>query len=122
MFSLLRFFRRAESRRRLMPVVECVPSPTGVICVLPTGLVRPEKFKFLTVEVPSDVERHHASDLPAQALDVYPELPTETDWGRVLPRRASEVRLAYLRALDTAAYKCAVSRGIKTPLPPRLRC
>ena len=122
MFILSRRIRRSKYMT-LDVVNESVPSPDGVICVLPTGLVRPGRFRFLTVQVPSDGERHNAPDIPAHVVEVFDGIPLETDWGRDAPGRASEARLAYLRAVDTAAHKCARLQGSRSPPPPpRLRC
>lgn len=116
-------FTRLNRRSKYPPVVnESVSSPTGVICVLPTGLVRPGRFKFLSVQVPSDHERHHAPEIPAHVLNVYDGIPMESEWGRDQPGRAAEIRLEYLRAVDANAHRCALTQGLRSVhAPPRIR-
>ena len=85
----------------------------------PKRVVRPERFRSLTVIVPSDYEKANLPDLPALAFQVYPELPTSSDWGAT--GRMALRRLEHLRKVDHVAYKTSVARGVKTPLPPKMR-
>lgn len=101
-----------------VPVASLVIRP-GTPRVNHSLLVRPEQFEFLTVVVPSDEDRHTAEDLPAQALDVYVNLPRSTQWGAT--HRMALRRLEHVKLVDHIAYKRSVAAGLKTPLPPKLR-
>ena len=82
-------------------------------------LVRPERFRNLTVIVPTDIEKEDSPDLPDMAFKVYPDLPNESVWGAL--ENMALKRLQHVRMVDHIAYKVSVAKGIKTPVPPRLR-
>ena len=96
-------------------------TPTSVLDVsrVERKLNRPPRMRYLTVVVPSDLEKECLPDLPNEVIRVHPELPTEEDWGS--SSRMAIRRLQYLKAVDLAAYKCEKAKGSKTPLPPKLR-
>ena len=86
---------------------------------VPNALRLPRTFPIINVQVPTDDEKDDSPDLPEQVLAVYGELPTASDWGAT--GRMAIKRLEHLRLLDQVAYKKARAKGLKTPLPPRMR-
>jgi len=84
-----------------------------------TSIRRPKQFAFLSVQVPGEEERHMLPDLPAQAFDVYPNLPKDEMFGS--STCVSLKRLEHIKLLDNIAYKLSVAQGFCTPMPPKLR-
>lgn len=84
-----------------------------------SSLKRPKQFAFLSVEVPGEEELHALPDLPRLAFEVYPDLPTEEAFGS--DTLVSLKRLEHIKLLDQVAYKISVAKGLRTPMPPKLR-
>ena len=84
-----------------------------------SSLKRPKQFASLSVQVPGDEERHALPDLPKLAFEVYPGLPTAEAFGS--DTLVSLQRLEHVKLLDQVAYKIAVARGLRAPMPPKLR-
>lgn len=104
-------------------------TPTGVISFegparadtprVPNFLKLPRTFPILNVQVPTEDEKDSSPDLPAQVFQVFEGLPSASDWGAT--ERMAVKRLEHLRLIDYVAYKKAHAKGLKTPLPPKLR-
>lgn len=86
---------------------------------VPNALRLPRAFPIISVQVPTEDEKDVSPDLPEQVLEVYGDLPTASDWGAT--ERMAIKRLEHLRLLDHVAYKKARAKGLKTPLPPKMR-
>lgn len=105
-------------------------TPTGVITFgegraradtprVPNILKLPRTFPILNVQVPTEEEKDSSPDLPAQVFQVFEGLPSASDWGA--SERMAIKRLEHLRLIDHVAHKKALAKGLKTPLPPKLR-
>jgi len=86
---------------------------------VPNALKLPRTFPILNVVVPTETEKDSAPDLPAQAFEVFEGLPDASDWGAT--ERMAIRRLEHLRLVDYTAYKKSRAKGLKTPLPPKMR-
>jgi len=94
-------------------------APRANTARVPNFLKLPNTFPIISVQVPTEDEKDMSPDLPAQVFDVYEGLPTATDWGAT--GRMAVTRLEHLRLLDHMAYKKALAKGLKTPMPPKMR-
>ena len=94
-------------------------SPRAGTPRVPNALKLPRTFPILSVIVPTESEKDLAPDLPVKVFEVFEGLPDASDWGAT--GRMAIRRLEHLRLLDETAYKLSVVKGLRTPMPPKLR-